>query len=48
MAGESTHTSHPTRAARLHSCTPPHAATAAKLVQEAASPRKRDSRTPDL
>ena len=37
MAGESAHASHPTHAAILHSCTPPHTATAAKLGQEAAA-----------
>ena len=48
MAGESTHASHPTRAARLHFWTPPHTAMAAKLAQEAAPLRTRDSRAPDL
>ena len=32
MAGASSQASHPTRAARLHSRTPPHPATAAKLL----------------
>ena len=36
------------RALLLHSRTPPHTATAAKLGQMAAPPRTRDSRTPDV
>ena len=48
MAGEPTRASHPTRAARLRFCTPPHTTTAAKLGQVAAPPRTRDSRTPDF
>ena len=48
MAGKSAQASHPTRTARLRSRTPPHPATAAKLAQEAAPPRARDSRTPGV